>query len=53
MRSSSIVLMVHWHSPKSVNEGDIGVANYEKLVEQEAAYPHPYIFVQLLQDSEA
>ena len=31
-----------------LNEGDIGM---EKQVEQEAAYiPHPYIFVQLLQD---
>ena len=30
------------------------MANYEKQVEQEAAYiSHPYIFVQLLQDSEA
>ena len=30
------------------------MANYEKQVEQEAAYPIPsYIFVQLLQDSEA
>ena len=35
-------------------KGDIGMANYEKQVEQEAAYPmHPCIFVQLLQDSEA
>ena len=35
-------------------KGDIGMANYEKQVEQEAAYPIPiYIFVQLLQDSEA
>ena len=27
--------------------GSIGMANYEKQVEQEAAYkPHPYIFLQ-------
>ena len=25
----------------SINEGDIGMANYEKQVEQEAAYPIP------------
>ena len=31
-------------------KGDIGMANFETQVEQEA---HPYIFVQLLQDSEA
>ena len=30
-------------------KGDIGMANFETQVEQEA---HPYIFVQLLQDSE-
>ena len=36
-----------------LNGGDIGMANYEKQVEQEAAYPIPiYIFVKLLQDSE-
>ena len=41
-------------SIKNQMKGDIGMANYEKQVEQEAAYiPHPYIFVQLLQDSEA
>ena len=31
-------------------KGDIGMANYEKQVEQEAAYPIP---ISLLQDSEA
>ena len=41
--------MVHSAQPKigktgikNLNEGDIGMANYEKQVEQEAAYPmHP------------
>ena len=28
-------------SIKNLNEGDIGMANYEKQVEQEAAYPIP------------
>ena len=32
------------------NEGDIGMANYEKRVEQEAAYPIP---ISLYNDSEA
>ena len=34
-------------------KGDIGMANYEKRVEQEAAYPIPIPCIQLLQDSEA
>ena len=35
-------------------KGDIGMANYEKQVEQEAAYPIPIsLYIQLLQESEA
>ena len=38
----------------SIMKGDIGMANYEKQVElTRGCIPHPYIFVQLLQDSEA
>ena len=33
--------------------GYIGMANYEKQVEQEAAYPIPISLLQLLQESEA
>ena len=36
-----------------LNEGDIGMANYEKTSGTRGCIPHPYIFVQLLQDSEA
>ena len=41
-------------SIKNHLKGDIGMANYEKQVEQEAAYPIPIsLYIQLLQDSEA
>ena len=33
--------MVHSAQSFLLNEGDIGMANYEKKVEQEAAYPIP------------
>ena len=39
---------------KKSNEGDIGMANYEKQVEQEAAYPIPKsLYNCYIQDSEA